>query len=1368
MTARFLRKLLLACCALALLPATAPAVETSIQIKDFDVTRYAPASPVTDPPDPGGPEYSQAGGHPNTNIYMQFCGEGAEIADVTGLGTSPIRITTAEPHGQPLGTFVFKASRVIGVLGNLRANGGWFTRATSANEIELFGSAPSGDYTGGGEIFFPAGTVDPDGTGPLPPLATEYGCTPAQVQAFLKDFTLKLPPGFLGSPTAVPACPTHLWLAGSCPANTQLGHAVADTIPAGSLFIVTTSVFNLQTLGWEPARLGTEVVPGIPPGPLPNTVTLRTAPDPGELSEPNQQGADRYEGDEGDYGVNSYQINIPKELGGNPGKVRAIDIVLCAYVPCQEAINQVPQTVAPSSGDVRPFFVNPTSCPTTPAQVRLEARSYSVPDEVQFIDVTGLPTGGTFTLTFRGETTAPIPFNATDAEVQSALEALPSIGAGSVTVIGRPARPDTSSDGLYSVRFRGALGAANLPEMTASAAGLTPSGGVTIRTTNEGQGGGQDGSREEFAEVPLPVTGCDSVPFGVDLSVEPGDPDDLDNSKDPVGPGASGRQTISIDYPDYASDAIWQAQLKDADTNLPPGMGLAPGGGVGLRECSFGQFGVDPATNKQLDNEPVSCPEGSHVGDLEVETPVLPLPLGGKAFFGPTGSPGRPTASNPWKLFLLLEGQGVRVKLVGDVTLSPSGQVRTVFLNNPETPFTSFKLKMGTAERAVLLTPLGCGVHTGSAPLTGYNGATRTSSPSIQPQGCNGTPFEVNIDEASASPEQAGSHSRSHIVISRTDPSDMLSGLKLSLPPGAAGSLSGVPKCTLGNAQAGTCPESSLVGNIKTSLGSSASLFTVPGKLYLAEPAVPGDVASIVATVPAKAGVPDASGKYPIDLGPDVVIINRLLLREADTGVDVILDGAYRGGQRISDGIPTMLEGVPLPIRQIEITVDREGFFLNPTGCDPRTLMGIFTSASGQSTSSSMQLQATGCDKLPFDPALYMIVGERGKTNAGQDVHPPLTAIVTQKAGEAAISRARVLLPDIVRPNVPFLNEPGALCSDAQAQARTCPPKSLVGSARVITPILPFELSGPVHIVQEIGSILPKLYVYLRGGGFEVLLRARNRITGVRTENTFDFVPDVPQSYFELKIKGGEDGLLNNFFDLCDTPADSKSRQVDYTFNGHNGAVVTEKFPVRVEGCGSTIAAARVSRTRISVSRNGVAKVRVQCRRRDATCRGRLRLRAKRFSAAKTFRIPRRKTRTVRLKFSKREVRRLRRAKRLRGRATTTVGGFGASRRNVTIVPKRRGSASRITVRRNGVARARVKCRRKGEACRGSLVVRGRGVATAKTFRIPGRKTRTVSLRFSKGDVRQLRRARRMKGRATTTVGGRSLRRSVTIVYKRR
>jgi hypothetical protein len=251
------------------------------------------------------------------------------------------------------------------------------------------------------------------------------------------------------------------------------------------------------------------------------------------------------------------------------------------------------------------------------------------------------------------------------------------------------------------------------------------------------------------------------------------------------------------------------------------------------------------------------------------------------------------------------------------------------------------------------------------------------------------------------------------------------------------------------------------------------------------------------------------------------------------------------------------------------------------------------------------------------------------------------------------------------------------LCTDAQAQSRTCPPKSLVGSARVITPVLPFELNGPVHIVQEIGSILPKLYVYLRGGGFEVLLKARNRITGVRTENTFDFVPDVPQSYFELKIfggkSGGKTGLLNNFFDLCKTAVDSKSRRVEATFNGHNGAVKNARFPVRVEGCGSTLAAARISSSRIMVNRKGIAKVKVSCRRKDRACNGRLAVSAKGLSAAKGFKIAKRKARTLKLKFSKSEVRRLRKAKRkqMKGRATTKVGS-SSSRRGVTLVYKRR------------------------------------------------------------------------------------------------
>lgn len=55
-------------------------------------------------------------------------------------------------------------------------------------------------------------------------------------------------------------------------------------------------------------------------------------------------------------------------------------------------------------------------------------------DEVQIVRLVGEPTSGTFTLTFGGETTDPIPYNATAAQVAAKLRALDSIGNGDVKV----------------------------------------------------------------------------------------------------------------------------------------------------------------------------------------------------------------------------------------------------------------------------------------------------------------------------------------------------------------------------------------------------------------------------------------------------------------------------------------------------------------------------------------------------------------------------------------------------------------------------------------------------------------------------------------------------------------------------------------------------------------------------------------------------------------------------------------------------------------------------------------------------------------------------------------------------------------------
>lgn len=113
------------------------------------------------------------------------------------------------------------------------------------------------------------------------------------------------------------------------------------------------------------------------------------------------------------------------------------------------------------------------------------AQNQTVPspgtDEVQTVTITGGPTGGTYTLTFSGQTTASIAYNATASAVQSALEALSNIAPGDVTCAGGP-HPGTP----ITVNFGGgSYDGTDVPQMTATASltgGTSPDVAVTTTT----------------------------------------------------------------------------------------------------------------------------------------------------------------------------------------------------------------------------------------------------------------------------------------------------------------------------------------------------------------------------------------------------------------------------------------------------------------------------------------------------------------------------------------------------------------------------------------------------------------------------------------------------------------------------------------------------------------------------------------------------------------------------------------------------------------------------------------------------------------------------------------------------------------------
>jgi hypothetical protein len=105
------------------------------------------------------------------------------------------------------------------------------------------------------------------------------------------------------------------------------------------------------------------------------------------------------------------------------------------------------------------------------------ALSTTAASEVQTVTMTGTPTGGTFTLSFQGQTTAPLAYNIAAAAMQTALQGLTTIGSGNATVTGT---------GPWVVTFSGTLANQGVDLLVANGAGLTGGTSPTVaaaRTT---------------------------------------------------------------------------------------------------------------------------------------------------------------------------------------------------------------------------------------------------------------------------------------------------------------------------------------------------------------------------------------------------------------------------------------------------------------------------------------------------------------------------------------------------------------------------------------------------------------------------------------------------------------------------------------------------------------------------------------------------------------------------------------------------------------------------------------------------------------------------------------------------------------------
>jgi hypothetical protein len=660
-------------------------------------------------------------------------------------------------------------------------------------------------------------------------------------------------------------------------------------------------------------------------------------------------------------------------------------------------------------------------------------------------------------------------------------------------------------------------------------------------------------------QVLLPaVEGCDKLEFNPSISVTP-------NSSAADTPSAY-RVDLSVPQ-NQDHNALASAHLRDAEVTLPDGVAVNPAAADGLESCTEAEIGLDST-------DPDQCPDGAKIGTVELETPLLDDPMTGAVYQAEQDN-------NPFgstlAMYLVIEGSGVRQKLAGEISPDPdTGQLTTTFEDQPQLPFSELSLRLKGGSRAPLVNPSTCGTKTTMATFTPWSapdsGPPVEASDSFEiTEGPNGLPCAADLGDRPFDPElsggllssTAGGFSPFVFKLTRPDGHQEILSTEVSPPEGGTAKLAGLPLCEEADVAAGTCNESNRIGTAIVGAGAGPSPFYIKapneGKVYMAGPydpdgGGPADEAplSMLIQVPAIAG--------PFDLG------------EVNVRAAVYVDPETARLNVVSDEIPQILEGIPLRVRDIRVKVDRESFTVAPTDCDPKQVEAVAHGVNGAEANLATHFQVGDCGGLDFGPEFDFVANNNDATDRSD--HPALdtTVDLNQPAGayasangtrpQANIAKAVVTLPKSIILDQDSLE---TICTRADYAADNCPANTQYGTAIAHSPLLDEPLQGPVYL-RASDNPLPDLVADLNGIIDVDLAGAISQTGGQnsRLRTTFGVVPDVAVSSFNLKLRGGNDGLLVNSQNVCSA---KNRRKVDVKVFGQNNLTAHQSPRISIRAC---------------------------------------------------------------------------------------------------------------------------------------------------------------------------------------------------------
>jgi hypothetical protein len=666
------------------------------------------------------------------------------------------------------------------------------------------------------------------------------------------------------------------------------------------------------------------------------------------------------------------------------------------------------------------------------------------------------------------------------------------------------------------------------------------------------------------------VDGCELLGFSSKLAVSP----ETTRADAPSG------YEFGFEFPQAPNgpSGLATPPERDVSVTLPEGTTVSPSSADGLRACQ--ETGVDAINIEGPESEAVAadglerpvagrCPLASQVATVEATTPLLREALTGHVFLAAPrcGGVGQHECSDQdardgglFGLYLELEAPnaGVVIKLEGHASLEPgTGRITAVFDDAPQFPVSKLVVKLKRGPHAPLANPQGCGAASTSATIVPWSEpATAASTPSsvfsVDWDGAGGAcpasmPFAPAFVAGTVG-QAAGSTSPFSLTLTREDREQNVLSLTSTLPKGLLANLSRVARCPEPQASQASlvaCPAASGIGTVAASVGPGSDPYQVTGKVFLTGP-YNGAPFGLSVVVPAVAG--------PFNLG-DVLV--RVALFVDPRTLQVTAQSAE---------LPGELDGVPLRIRTLEVTLDAHEFTLNPTSCAQLSVTGEVRSRTGATAAVASPFATSGCKNLAFKAALSGSTQARSTKADGTGVK---IKVAYPSGGEANLAKLVLSFPKQLPVRLETLRQ-ACRAATFEANPAACPAASNIATATVHTPLLSQPVVGPAYLVSYGSAKFPDVVFVLQGEGITLELDAQSVVSkgGVLTA-TAPAVPDAPFSAFESTFPAGRYSMFTSTKSttLAEASQCGESLRAPVTMLAQNGAEVNENPKLAITGC---------------------------------------------------------------------------------------------------------------------------------------------------------------------------------------------------------